>query len=203
MKILKLPILTRLLAASAIAAGSLALNGDASYSQPVPGQRGFWCDTSSGTPVTMYQNAKGTREPWIVWQSDALAASGYTNVRRCQEVSGRLETYRRNRQLNYITVGRINRQPVICTASRVNGPCEGLIYTLKPDRDPVQTLNQFLAWRRGDAGVPSLYESTQVPYIDLTEKLGTETAEPSQVQPPTIRPVPQPVDGETEELREL
>ena len=54
----------------------------------------------------MYQNSQGIREPWIKWVSDVFSASGYDPVRRCQEVSGRLETYRRNKQLKYITVGR-------------------------------------------------------------------------------------------------
>jgi hypothetical protein len=86
-------------------------------------------------------------------------------------VSGRLEKYRSNEQLKYITVGIMNGQKVVCTASQVNGRCEDLIYTLKPNQDAVQTLNNLLSWREGQAGAPSLYESGEIPYIDVSERL--------------------------------
>ncbi|MCL1465474.1 COP23 domain-containing protein [Argonema galeatum] len=116
---------------SVVTAGAIAL-GITTFSQSSQAQntaaRGFYCDTSSGVPVTIYQNAQGTQEPWIRWVSNNFASSGYNPQTRCQEVSGRLETYRRNKQLKYITVGMMNGQNVVCTASQVNGRCEGLIF---------------------------------------------------------------------------
>ena len=164
--------LTLVLTAGAIALASLSISTQSSYSQPVPGQRGFWCDTSNGEPVTMYQNANGGKEPWIRWSSRAFTGSGYDSLTRCREVSQRLETYRKNEQLKYITVGVMNGQKVVCTASQVNGRCEDLIYTLKPNQDAVQTLNNLLSWREGQAGVSSLYESGEIPYIDVSGRLG-------------------------------
>ncbi len=100
---MKLPSLTPFVTAGAIALGITT------FSQSSQGQnaaaRGFFCDTSSGVPVTIYQNTQGTQEPWIRWVSNAFGSSGYDPQTRCQEVSGRLETYRRNKQLKYITVG--------------------------------------------------------------------------------------------------
>ena len=150
----------------------------------------------------MYQNAQGNSEPWIRWTSNYFADSGYSPVTRCQEVSGRLETYRRQKQLKLITVGRMNGQSVVCTASQVNGRCEGLIFTLKPREDAVRTLNNLLAWREGQAGAPSLSESTAVPYIDVSGRLGEEgsnTASPTA--PANVPPTPsQPSQGGMREL---
>lgn len=192
----KLSVL-QLLTAGAIALSTTAIGSASSQGQPPPGQSGFWCDTSSGTPATLYQNRQGGVEPWIYWTSNAFSGSGYTPERRCQEVSSRLETYRRNRQLQFITVGRINNQRVICTASQVNGRCENLIYTLKAGQDPISTLYNFLAWREGQAATPSLFESSQsiVPYIDVRDRLGDDSAPAAPVTQPSnpVAPSPQPV----------
>jgi hypothetical protein len=121
----------------------------------------------------MYQNSQGVREPWIKWTSDYFSGSGWNPLTRCREVSDRLETYRRNRQLKYVTWGRMNNQNVICTALNEGDPCVGLIYTLKPYQNPRQTLDHFFAWREGQAGLPSLYESAGKPrlYIDVRARL--------------------------------
>jgi hypothetical protein len=128
-------------------------------------------------------------------------------------VSDRLETYRRNRQLQFITVGRMNNQNVICSASQENVPCENLIYTLKAGQDPIATLYNFLAWREGQAATPSLFESSQpsVPYIDVRDRLGDDSApaapvpQPSTpVAPPASRqPVAPPPSNNSGGMREL
>jgi Circadian oscillating protein COP23 len=119
-----------------------------------------------------------------------------TPQQRCEEVSGRLETYRRNGQLKFITVGRMNNQNVICTASQINGRCEGLIYTLKPSQDAIRTLNNFLAWREGQAGAPSLSESRQVPYIDVSSRLDDGNAPASPAPNNTQPAAPQPAQNQ-------
>lgn len=168
--------------------------------------RGFSCDTSSGSPTTIYQNSQGGREPWIHWNSDAFADSGYDPLTRCQQVSSRFETYRQNRQLKYITVGIMNEQNVICTASNVNGRCEGLLFTLKPEQDPIATLYKLLAWREGQAGVPSLSESGAAPYIDVSDRLEyNNTIAPDNILKNNIQPIaPQqpvnPINGGSRDL---
>ncbi|MGL5063681.1 MAG: COP23 domain-containing protein, partial [Microcoleus sp.] len=101
----------------------------------------------------------------------------------CQLVSQRLETYRRNRELKYITTGQMNGQNVICTSDRVNGVCQNLIYTLRPGQDPIASLYNLLAWRQGQVGMPSVDESNQIPYIDVREKL-SENTENEALLPP-------------------
>lgn len=190
-------LLTQVFSATAVAVAATATFSQLSTAQPAPGQKGFYCDISSGVPTTMYQNSQGMREPWIKWVSDAFSASGYDPVRRCQEVSGRLETYRRNKQLKYITVGRMNGENVVCTASAVNESCEGLIFTLKAGQDAVKTLNNLLTWREGQAGAPSLYESGKIPYIDVSGRLGEDGPSAAPAPPVPSNPVPAPQQPNT------
>lgn len=174
---MKQQLLTKVLGATAIALSSLTVDFQPSHAGPAPGESGFWCSTSTGTPVTVYQNRQGAIEPWIEWSSDYFSSSGYDPITRCQLVSQRLEIYRRNRQLKYIAVGQMNGQNVICTANQINGVCQNLIYTLKPGQDPIGALYNLLAWRQGQVGMPSLDESGKIPYIDVREKLGENTGD--------------------------
>ena len=157
---------------------NISISRASSQSQPNLGQGGFVCDTSTGEPVTVYQNPQGFREPWIRWNSNFFSSSGYDPLTRCQQVSQRLENYNRNRQLNYVTVGVVNNQKVICTSSRVNGPCEGLIYTLRRDQDPAPALSSFFVWLANQKARPSLFESSTAIYINVGERLGLEISEP-------------------------
>ncbi|MBD2518377.1 hypothetical protein H6G93_26095 [Nostoc sp. FACHB-973] len=184
-----------------LATGAIAISAVSNVQQPGWAQnaKGFYCDTSTGKPITMYRNSDGGLEPWIRWTSSFFEKGGYDSLTRCQEVSGRLETYRQQKQLKLITVGIMNRQRVVCTASQVNGRCEGLIFTLKPGQDAVKTLNNLLAWREGQAGAPSLYESGEIPYIDVSSRLGSD--ETPVVSPNNSEPTPQQPDSNT--TREL
>jgi hypothetical protein len=189
--------------AGAIAIGSLTLSAKPSQSQSASG---FMCDASSGSPATVYQNRQGAREVWINWVSGYFTESGYDPMTRCREVSGRLESYRQNKQLKFVTVGYMNGQRVICTASQVNSRCENLIYTLKPGQDAIRTLYQFMGLREGQAGAPSLSESGDMPYIDVRPRLeegGNSVAPPAPAnnrpapanQPAPQQPAPQQPSG--------
>jgi hypothetical protein len=153
-----------------------------SFAQQTSIQKGFRCDASSNPPATIYQNSQGTPEPWIVWKSDHFSGSGWNPQARCQEVSSRLETYRVSGKLKYATLGMQNNQPVICVASKNKGPCEGIIYTLKPGQDGIAALNNFFAWASGQENLQSSYESaTEIPYINLEEKLNENAVNNSTV----------------------
>ncbi|NJM47558.1 MAG: hypothetical protein HC860_16480 [Alkalinema sp. RU_4_3] len=183
--------------ACGLSLATIATTAKPSYSQSA----GFSCDNTSGAPTTVYQNRQGVQEPWIKWVSDAFSSSGYSPLTRCREVSGRLETYRASKKLKYITVGMMNRQPVVCTASQVNGRCEGLIFTLKPNQDAVRTLNNLLAWREGQAATPSLRESGEVPYIDVSGRLQESGSEMAPKAPAAVPATPEaPSAGGSREL---
>jgi Circadian oscillating protein COP23 len=120
-------------------------------------------------PVAMYK--QGIQEPWIKWSSGYFTDSGWTPAKRCEAVSNRLETYRVNQQLRYVTLGVVNNQRVICVAATQGAPCGGIIYTLKPEQDAIAALNNLFAWRQGQAGLESNYETVETPYIDVGSRL--------------------------------
>ena len=75
-------------------------------------------------------------------------------------------------QLKFITLGTENGQSVICVALQDRGKCEGTVYTLKPGQDGLKAIDNLFAWRQGDQGLSSNYESaTTIPYIDVGSKL--------------------------------
>jgi hypothetical protein len=177
---------TNVLTLAAIAITSVSLLPSPSEAQR--GQ-GFYCDMSGGSPATMYQNSQGGTEKWISWDSNFFADAGWTPAARCNEVSNRLESFRTAKLLKYVTVGMINGERVICTASEKNGRCSGLIYTLKPSQDAVRTLYNFFGLREGQAGVPVLSESAEIPYIDVSKRLGNDaSANTPKVQTPVQTP---------------
>lgn len=166
-------------------------------------QSGFSCDTTGQTPTTIYQSKQGGSEPWIQWVSDHFADSGWSPDARCQEVSNRLETYRQNRKLRYVTLGTINNQSVICVASENQGPCEGIIYTLKPGQDGIKALNNLFAWRKGEQGLESSYESvTTIPYIDVGSKLDESENSPA-TKPDSAPKTPASNNNSSENNQEL
>ncbi|MEM8723201.1 MAG: COP23 domain-containing protein [Cyanobacteria bacterium P01_G01_bin.39] len=134
--------------------------------------KGFTCDVATSTPTTMYHNSQGGKEPWIKWVSNHFSGSNWTPLTRCQTVSDRLEEYRLSGKLKYVTLGMENEQQIICVASRDNGPCEGIIYTLRPGQDGIAALNNLFAWGSGQQNLDSNYESAStIPYINVGEKL--------------------------------
>ena len=157
---------------------SLSISSTSNQSQRNVRMGGFLCDTSTGVPVTVYQNPQGIREPWIRWNSNFFSGAGYDPLTRCQQVTQRLDNYNRNKQLNYVTVGLVNNQKAICTSSRVNGPCEGLIYTLRRDQDPIPALSNFFVWLASEKATPSLFESGKGIYINVGERLNLDVGEP-------------------------
>ncbi|WP_293129174.1 COP23 domain-containing protein [Microcoleus sp. bin38.metabat.b11b12b14.051] len=156
---------------------NIAINRTSRQSQPNLQRGGFVCDTSTGEPVTVYQNPQGFREPWIRWNSNFFSSAGYDPLTRCQQVTQRLDNYNRNKQLNYVTVGLINNQKAICTSSRINGPCEGLIYTLRRDQDPAPALSTFFVWLANQKARPSIFESGAPIYINVGERVDVDVAE--------------------------
>lgn len=133
--------------------------------------RGFKCDTDSAIPTTMYQDSQGSKEPWIKWISEHFSDSNWTPMARCQTVSQRLEEYRVDGKLKYVTLGMENNQQIICVASYDNGPCEGIVYTLRPGQDGIAALNNLFAWGSGQENLESNYESAEIPYINVGAKL--------------------------------
>jgi hypothetical protein len=149
--------------------------------QPSYAGQNFKCDTSGKNPITRVRTGRGW-EPMLLWVSDYFSISP---EQRCQIVSNRLQRYKDNKMIPYLTSRRnINGYPVLCVVDRVRGNClkEDVVVTLQPGTDPGRVLRQIKYFRRGAAGarpVPlsasktTFYEDGEF-YINLSEILDEE-----------------------------
>lgn len=66
----------------------------------------------------------------------------------------------------------MNGVPVICTSLTNGGPCDGLLYTLKPTQNPTVTLENLLEVKKQKRG--PLNETTSRIYISIDQVLNKE-----------------------------
>ena len=124
----------------------------------------FTCENHQGIPITVAKTP--TKDvPIIRWVSDHFAGAGYTPEKRCQEVSLRFQSYYDQGLIRFMTTGRMNSQSVVCVTSQEQGPCQGLLFTLKPESNPNKTLLELMAVRVSNSG--ALNETTGRVYIDF------------------------------------
>lgn len=140
---------------------------------PIMGQ--FVCDESNYAPTTMFYGPEGVL-PVIHWVSHYFAESGYSPSVRCQEVSRRFQRYYDAGVLNYITTGVVNQLPVVCVSSTLGGACGGVLFTLRPDENASQVIQQLFNISYANAG--PLYESGSRIYLDVNEYLSTAMGTP-------------------------
>lgn len=128
----------------------------------------FYCSLSSdGTPTTFVKNARGTF-PVIRWVSRIFDDVGYVPETRCRQVSSKFQQFQKRGLLNYVTTGRVNNQPVICVSNAQDGPCLGILFTLKPNQNANRTLQQLFDLRANASAGP-LEESQGRLYLDLSQ----------------------------------
>jgi hypothetical protein len=125
---------------------------------------GFICSNDLGTPATVVVSS-GKERPFIRWTSDRFAGSGWSAERRCEAVSQRLQESYDKGSLKFLTPGRMNGLPVVCSTDRDGGSCIDLIYTLKPGQNPATTLSNLLQARQGTSGPIS--ESSRRAYFSV------------------------------------
>jgi len=141
----------------------------------------FVCGSSSGAPATQAITRDGKKVTVIRWTSAVFDGAGWSQQRRCQEVSSRFEDFRRSGRLRYLTTGRINGQPVICTSPSNGGACDGLLYTLKPGQDPTATLRTLLDIRVKARG--PLNETNPRLYVSMDEIIDVAQANSAGAAP--------------------
>jgi Circadian oscillating protein COP23 len=139
-------------------------NSEFSYAAPIT----FFCTTYNGVPFTMARSPQRLL-PIINWSSKYFSQMGFTPERRCMEVTRRLQTYYNQGRLNYITVGRLNRQSVACVTQQIGSPCSGLLFTLKPDINPNHLLRQIFESIEGYSTL--LHERENRVYFDINQYL--------------------------------
>jgi hypothetical protein len=131
----------------------------------------YLCGTSEGHPATVARTANGDI-PIIRFKSEHFSASGYTPDRRCREVSARFNSLLKQGKLRQalLRTGRKNNQNIVCVAKEIGSPClsDGLLFTLRPDRDPDQTLKNLLTVAvKNSSG--ALNETTGRQYFSLDQ----------------------------------
>ncbi|WP_255104160.1 MULTISPECIES: COP23 domain-containing protein [unclassified Synechococcus] len=144
--------------------------------------RNFVCGTAAGAPSTNVVTADGRQVPVIRWTSSVFNDAGWNQQLRCQEVSARFDTYLKQGRLAFITTGRMNGLPVICTAPSKGGACDGLLYTLKPGQAATSTLKNLLEIRVKARG--PLNETNGRLYVSLDELLSTAQANATNMASP-------------------
>jgi hypothetical protein len=192
---MKMRSLTQLLTAGAISLTSLMVGIQPSHAQGVT----FYCGTSyDGVPTTFANTPRGAISVvrWVSWH---FTDSGYSPERRCQEVSGRFQTYKNNGTLNYITTGVMNGQPVVCVSGANGGGCQGLLFTLKPGSNASRVVQQLFDIRAGASG--PLNESSDREYLDMNaylESAPVVSGSAQNSQPQNTAPEPsQPSGGDS------
>ncbi|AFY79309.1 hypothetical protein Ple7327_4178 [Pleurocapsa sp. PCC 7327] len=110
----------------------------------------FFCAVLNGNYTTFVRTPRGN-VPLILWTSGAFDRAGWTNEKRCLEVSGRFQKYNKSGRLKYIRTSSINRLPVLCVAQAKGGSCqtEDVLFTLRAGTNAQQVLTRLLDVRRG------------------------------------------------------
>ncbi|NJM76186.1 MAG: hypothetical protein HC852_10840 [Acaryochloridaceae cyanobacterium RU_4_10] len=134
MSISVLPLLASSMMVGAIAPAQAAEVKDAAK---------FMCGISKGYPTTMAMTSRGP-VPVIRWTSNYFGSGGYSPRYRCNIVSSKFQQYYKAGTLNYLTTGTANKMPVVCVAASKGGPCDGVLFTLKPGSDPWTTLTKLM-----------------------------------------------------------
>ncbi len=140
--------------------------------EPVIRTNKFYCDQGkNGIPTTFVKTPQGTY-PVIRWVSNYFLSAGYSPMTRCRQVSDKFQLFYDDGRLDYITTGIVNRQPVICVSGKKGGPCQGVLFTLKPQQRASETIQKLFDIRVGASTGP-LYESSSRFYLNFNDYLET------------------------------
>ena len=149
---------------------AIAVSGVAFKSESVKAQeqvqfvcaQSFDQQTSQKLPTTFAWTSRG-KIAIVRWETNAF--KNFSPQTRCQKVSPRFQQAYDNGGINFLTNGRMNQQPVICTARESGGECDTLLMTLRPDDNPITVLTQLQEVLNGrqvgavrhSSGVPQIY----------------------------------------------
>jgi hypothetical protein len=170
---MKAKLFTNMLAANAIALGSVAIMSHSSYAQTTT----YFCGTNKdGVPTTYARNAAGKKIPVFSWQRNWN--DKYSPQARCELVSARFQSASVEGVLNYLTTGNMNGQKVLCAASRYGGVCNHLLLTLRADDDASQVIENLrqMGYTASGPIIQSDDGSPQI-YIDMNQLLREHTAD--------------------------
>jgi len=134
----------------------------------------FYCDQDkNGIPTTFVKTPQGTY-PIIRWVSNYFLSTGYSPMIRCGQVSSKFQLFYDDGRLDYITTGIVNSQPVVCVSGQRGGPCQGVLFTLKPYQNASKIIQKLFDIRVGATTGP-LYESSSRLYLNFNDYLESLT----------------------------
>lgn len=73
-------------------------------------------------------------------------------MRRCQEVTERMMSFKAQGRLSHLTSGRVKNQPVICAGTSCEASGGNILFTLRPNQNANQILQEIAANRQGTSG---------------------------------------------------
>lgn len=125
-----------------------------SFAQSIPQDKiSFFCqqleDPKNGeiVPVTLaYVPQRRENVPIIYWTSGDFETSGWTDIKRCETVSQKFQSFYDKSLLDYLIPGEIDGAQVICAADKDNGEkCnqDNLFLTLKPGKSGTEMLQEL------------------------------------------------------------
>lgn len=97
---------------------------------------GFDPQTKQLHPTTYAWTERG-KIPLIRWKYEWFNNPDITPESRCRQVSRQFQEAYDKGSLKYITSGKVNKQPVVCTAREDGGTCATTLFTLRDSDDPI------------------------------------------------------------------
>lgn len=177
---MKLTLLTTLFLTTTLASTPVFAQEDANN------QIRFICSTSryseNGKSVpTTFLWTPNFQKAMVTWTS---VLGGVKPQQRCKIVSQNFQTAFNNGSLNYVTNAFQNGNKVICSVSSIDGGCDTVLFTLRPQdksRDILKRLNKlWFGSVTADSG--HIIEQSQEKkfYIDIRQFLNTPPANKMQ-----------------------
>jgi len=90
----------------------------------------------------------------VRWKFPWFESKEWTNESRCEAVSSRFQEAYDNGSMLYFTNGRQNNQDVVCTAYKDRGDCVTMLFTLRPQDDPIATVRDLTDILNGRGTTP-------------------------------------------------
>ncbi|NJN12737.1 MAG: hypothetical protein HC815_34215 [Richelia sp. RM1_1_1] len=144
---------------------------------------GYDQQTDKRFPTTYAWTPRG-KIAVIRWKYSWFNSQTITLQQRCEQVTSRFQTGYNKQSLSYITNGTANSQSVICTAKKVDAPCDTILLTLRPQDNSLQILDDLKEILRGRSTKPIEHSSKkpQVYYkIDIKKFLQTAPVENNNI----------------------
>lgn len=121
---------------------------------------GYDLDLDKKVPTTYAWRKRG-KSAVVRWVRNDFEGAGYDPDKRCREASPRFHEAYENGSFKYLTNGKMNEQPVICTARSAGGNCDTLLFTLLPTDDGLKILKELQLVLRGTFAQAPLRQNTK------------------------------------------